>query len=382
MNGFIVDAWLTSPIMLLAIIPVAAIAARLLTLGVSRLVEPHPSDRRHQRIIEVTVIIAASCLWWWEVIYQSQLPAVGGPAPTFDIVTRYAAHMALMLLLAAAAWVDLRHRVIPDQITVPGVLGGLAWNALLPGTLLPIATYVERSYATPEVKLDVLSVGGGLVDTGLPDWIQGAAGLALAFIVFIGWWSVGTAPDETPSPATRARRLPSSRVIVAVLGIFCLVAAWMAGGAHWIGAVTAITGLAVSGGVVWATRIGASWALGREAMGFGDVTLMAMAGAWLGWQPCLLACLLGVFIGLVHGLSQLVLRADSELPFGPSLCLGLATVIVLWRPLWELASPQFDRPMEMAIVAALVIGLTAITLWAWARFRGISALPEDPLSPR
>jgi prepilin signal peptidase PulO-like enzyme (type II secretory pathway) len=171
-------------------------------------------------------------------------------------------------------------------------------------------------------------------------------------------------------------------VVVAVLGIACLLAAWIVGSAHWTGAVTAIAGLAVSGGVVWATRIGASWALGREAMGFGDVTLMAMAGAWLGWQACLLACLLGVFIGLVHGLSQLVVRAESELPFGPSLCLGLAVVIIAWRPLWEAVSPQFERPIEMAVVAALVIGLTALTLWAWARFRGISPPEQDPGLPR
>jgi prepilin signal peptidase PulO-like enzyme (type II secretory pathway) len=382
MNGLSAAAWLTSPIMLLAVIPVAAVAGRLLTLGASRLVEPYGSDSSHKRFIELTVVAAASFLWWWEVIRQSQLPVDGGMTPPLAIIGRYAAHMMLMLLLAAAAWVDLRHRVIPDQITVPGVLGGLAWNALLPGTLLPIATYVERSYATPEVKLDVLTVAGGLIDAGLPGWMDGAAGLAVALIVFIGWWSVGTAPDETPSPVTRPRWLPNSRVVVAVLGIACLVAAWMVGGVHWTGAVTAITGLAVSGGVVWATRIGASWALGREAMGFGDVTLMAMAGTWLGWQACLLACLLGVFIGLVHGLSQLVLRAESELPFGPSLCLGLAAVIILWRPLWELASPQFERPMEMAVVAALVISLTAITLWAWARFRGSAAHPEDPHTPR
>ncbi len=382
MNGFVAPEWLSSPMLLVAVVPVAAIASRALTLCVSRLVEPYSSDGRHKRIIEVTVVVAASLLWWWEVIRQGQLPADAGTAPALDGLGRYIAHMLLLLLLAAAAWVDLRHRVIPDQITVPGVLGGLAWNALFPGTLLPIATFVERSFAPPEIKLDVLTVAGGLREAGLPGWMQGAGGLAVAAIVFIGWWSVGTATDETPASATRPRWLPNSRVLVAVLGLACLVAAWIAGGAHWIGAVTAITGLAVSGGVVWATRIGASWALGREAMGFGDVTLMAMAGAWLGWQACLLACLLGVFIGLVHGLSQLVVHAESELPFGPSLCLGLTAVIVAWRPLWKAASPQFERPIEMAVVAGLVITLTAVTLWAWARFRGISAPQEDRHSPQ
>ena len=76
------------------------------------------------------------------------------------------------------------------------------------------------------------------------------------------------------------------------------------------------------------TRAGASLALGREAMGLGDVTLMAMIGAWLGWQACVLACFLAVFIGLAHGVTQLVLHRDAELPFGPSLCLGTAVVVV------------------------------------------------------
>lgn len=108
-------------------------------------------------------------------------------------------------------------------------------------------------------------------------------------------------------------------------------------------------------------------------MGFGDVTLMAMAGAWLGWQACLLACVLAVFIGLAHGLAQLLRHAESELPFGPSLCLGLVIVVIAWRPLWEAAGPQFERPGELGMVVVVVIAMTAITLAVWARLRGWSA---------
>jgi len=97
-----------------------------------------------------------------------------------------------------------------------------------------------------------------------------------------------------------------------------------------------------------------------------------MAGAWLGWQACLLACLLAVFIGLFHGVSQLLRHSESELPFGPSLCVGLAVVVLGWRPLWAAAGPQFERPLEMAIVVTLVILMTAATLWAWTRLRGRS----------
>ena len=155
-------------------------------------------------------------------------------------------------------------------------------------------------------------------------------------------------------------------------------AAWAGGGDQWIGLATAVVGLAVAAGLVWATRVGASWALGREAMGFGDVTLMAMAGAWLGWQACLLAAVLAVFIGLVHGIGQLLWHSEAELPFGPSLCLGITAVVVAWRPVWELAAPQFERPLEMALVAGLVIALTAVTLWAWARLRPPASPRETP----
>jgi prepilin signal peptidase PulO-like enzyme (type II secretory pathway) len=137
-----------------------------------------------------------------------------------------------------------------------------------------------------------------------------------------------------------------------------------------LGMVTGLVGLTVAAGMIWAVRAGASRALGREAMGFGDVTLMAMAGAWLGWQACLLACVLAVFIGLAHGLGQLVRHAESELPFGPSLCLGLAAVVILWRPVWAAAAPQYERPGELALVVALVITMTAVTLAVWARLRG------------
>jgi leader peptidase (prepilin peptidase)/N-methyltransferase len=125
----------------------------------------------------------------------------------------------------------------------------------------------------------------------------------------------------------------------------------------------------VGAGLVWLTRIGASRALGREALGFGDVTLMAMVGAWLGWQAAVLVCCLGVAIGLAHGLVQFVAHRDNELPFGPSLCLGAVSLVAFWRPLWAAAGPHFDRPLELAVVVAAVILLTAASLAAWRRVR-------------
>jgi hypothetical protein len=60
---------------------------------------------------------------------------------------------------------------------------------------------------------------------------------------------------------------------------------------------------------------------------------------------------------------------ESELPFGPSLCLATAAVVVAWRPIWEWAEPAFERPGETALVVVAVILLTAASLWLWQRWR-------------
>lgn len=349
----------------------------ILSRAVSPLLDPLPGDAGRRRCVILASGIAAVAIWWWEAHRLAILP-IDSPAPGCDVtVLRFAAHMLLGGFLAAAAWTDLRHRVIPDAITVPGVLAGLTWNTLFPFTLLPVTREVARSFAPPTLETDVLGAFGGLTTVGVPPWLGSFpawTGLIGAGIAFALWWWVGLPPNDSPSvPAGFGRPRLDPRWLVAAGGVVGIAAAWLTGGPHWAGFVTALVGLIGAAGMIWATRIGASLALGREAMGFGDVTLMAMVGSWIGWQACVLVCMLGVFIGLVHGLSQLLRHAESELPFGPSLCLGTVVVMLGWRQLWAASGPQFDRPLELATVVALVIGLTAVTLWAWQRLRGGAA---------
>jgi len=372
-------AWCQSPLLLAAVLPSGALAGHLLARGVGRLLPPPPPGAPKTgtrplapRVAPAVMATVAAALWWWEISMLGQIPAGVAGVDCGVLWLRLAAHMILASLLAAASWVDLEERVIPDAITVPGVLAGLAWNALLPATLLPVGRTVSRSFAPPLIEPDALGGFGPLHDVGLPGWLCGPAGLALMAAIFAVWWWFGmpvARPDGRPDAPADPRLIRLGR-IVAAAGGFGLILAWLAGGNHWAGLVTALLGLLVAAGIIWATRAGASRALGREAMGFGDVTLMAMAGSWLGWQACLLACLLAVFIGLIHGVTQMLRHSESELPFGPSLCLGLGLVILAWRPIWAASAPQFERPLEMGLVVAVVIVMTALTLWAWSRLRG------------
>ncbi len=355
------------------------VGGRLLGLGVRRLLAWEGDAREPGSHTDWLAPAAAACaavaLWWWEVAVRGLLPE-GVAEPESETLVRLAAHGVLGLLLAAATWIDLRQRVIPDAITVPGVLGGLAWLTAWPRSLLPVAREVPRSFAEPLLEADVLGLAGPLQGPW-PGWLDaapGVFGLAAALAAFAVWWTVGTCPPEaSDEPRSRWAGVLGGRGLVAAAGVAVIVGGWLAGGEHWRALASALAGIIVAAGIVWLTRAGASLALGREAMGLGDVTLMAMVGAWLGWQPCVLACFLAVFIGLAHGVAQLVIHGEAELPFGPSLCAAVAVVVLAWRPLWERAAVFFERPLEMAAVVGAVIGLTGATLWVWQRVRRFPA---------
>jgi leader peptidase (prepilin peptidase)/N-methyltransferase len=91
-------------------------------------------------------------------------------------------------------------------------------------------------------------------------------------------------------------------------------------------------GVVAGGGVLWLVAWGYELATGREGMGGGDIKLLAMIGAFLGWQGVLVTLLLASFIGSVIGIAWMLVRgADTKLaiPFGPFLALG-ALVALFW----------------------------------------------------
>jgi leader peptidase (prepilin peptidase)/N-methyltransferase len=89
---------------------------------------------------------------------------------------------------------------------------------------------------------------------------------------------------------------------------------------NWI---EALIGLAVGGGVFYIVGTLGQVVFKKEAMGFGDVKLAAMMGAFLGWQNLLFILILASFLGSVVGLTILFLSGDKRnstyVPFGPFL---------------------------------------------------------------
>ncbi|MCC6783209.1 MAG: prepilin peptidase [Planctomycetes bacterium] len=86
--------------------------------------------------------------------------------------------------------------------------------------------------------------------------------------------------------------------------------------------ITSLFGMGVGFGVTWAVRTGARLWLRKEAMGFGDVKLMAGIGAFLGWQGALMTFFLGCVLGSIAGSLRLFFVRDPYVAFGPFLAAG------------------------------------------------------------
>ncbi len=93
-----------------------------------------------------------------------------------------------------------------------------------------------------------------------------------------------------------------------------------------------VFGVLFGGGLLWAVREAFFLLRGVEGMGFGDVKMMAMVGAFLGLPLTLLTILLGSVAGSVLGLAFIRLSGKErgyELPFGTFLGVG-AVIAVLY----------------------------------------------------
>ncbi len=85
------------------------------------------------------------------------------------------------------------------------------------------------------------------------------------------------------------------------------------------------TGALVGAGLVYLIAVYAEVAFQRESMGGGDVNLLAMIGAFLGWRQALLSFFLAVGAGACLSLllvATRVLSRKDRIPFGPFLALG------------------------------------------------------------
>ncbi len=298
-------------------------------------------------LVEATMTAALPMLYWFETQCGGLLPLLAR-APAFvsayePIATQtFFAHAILLLLMITATFIDFDEKTIPDIITIPGTIIALmiasATIQVFMPTSLPVgaavAAVVPTTFDSPWFA-NPPRASKWFTDTGL--------------LTGLGIWSVWcfALADRRFSGVMLRRRgfAATIRFFFAAIvhhwtwkllltlwfaGAMFIAMIWSIAGNPWLGLFSALVGLAVGGGTIWAIRIVASWAMNMEAMGFGDVTLMAMIGAFIGWQGAISAFFLSPFAAIVIVLVQYILTRDPHVPFGPYLCAGAALTVAYW----------------------------------------------------
>jgi leader peptidase (prepilin peptidase) / N-methyltransferase len=337
--------------------------------------------------IELGFGLLAAGLYWFEAdrlaLIRPPLPMI---FPMFGqhvvqmLHAQYAVHLLLFVFMAIATFIDIDEQTVPDAVTVPGTLIALAIAALCPASTLP-ALFINQN--VPQGA----ALWAQLVDPlrfnyleNADAFLNSAVSLVIGVTIYLLWcfallprrWRLGVGVGK----AWRVmwRRISAQNdwkwvLPVALGGVIGIVAAWKSDGAAWHGLFSALVGMAVGGGMIWAIRLIGGAALNREAMGFGDVTLMAMIGAFIGWQPAILVFFLAPFAGAVVGITQLVFHRENVIPYGPFLCLATFVVIVFWSPIWNHANQYFAIPWLIPSAILVCLPLLAVLLLLWMRVK-------------
>jgi len=94
---------------------------------------------------------------------------------------------------------------------------------------------------------------------------------------------------------------------------------------------SAVIGAVLGYLALWTVYQGFRVITGKEGMGFGDFKLLALLGAWLGWQALTFIILMSSIIGTLVGITLILLGRDRNdaIPFGPYLA-GAGWISLLW----------------------------------------------------
>jgi leader peptidase (prepilin peptidase)/N-methyltransferase len=336
-------------------------------------------------LIELAMAIALPALYWFETQAGGLLPVALRVPRILGFYEPFAtqiffSHLLLMVLMVAATFIDFDEKTIPDIITIPGTLIALIIASLTTFTFMPTA-------------LPVAGVATDVAATTFDSPQYAAAGkweTIIGLATGLGIWSVWcfALADRRWSGVILRRRGLSRALGHFIVGLFHygfwkvlatiwligaigIAVVWNIGGANWLGLFSSLVGLAVGGGTVWAIRIVATLALRMEAMGFGDVTLMAMIGAMIGWQGAMIAFFLSPFAAIVIVLARYIITRDPYTPFGPYLCAGTVLTILYWDRVYNgTFAPQLLMigPMMIALCITM-LGLMAFMLLVWRQIK-------------
>ncbi|MCK5558029.1 MAG: prepilin peptidase [Candidatus Hydrogenedentes bacterium] len=324
---------------------------------------------RYILIEVVTALLVAglyACYYLWDM--RSGMGSLSSSWPVFT------AHAALLCGMLGCSAIDIRSYHLPLEIcwfvSIVGMAAATVWPD--PNVIPQVSPFTAASCVGAAVGLIVAIVllHRGLIQPSFidadvrpsPDEPEDADGSenqrgASAYQVAV-----------TPDSGVRPRREVLREVLFltpaiggavagyllvrhveavrsAWLGLYDLVDGGV--GRHLDGFFGSLFGYFIGGLWIWGMRILGTLVFGREAMGLGDVHLLAAVGAVTGWVGPVLAFFIAPFFGLLAAILIAVRRRHGELPYGPWLSLGLLTVMLFQDKIWAYLKPGLEAVWQL-----------------------------------
>ncbi len=119
------------------------------------------------------------------------------------------------------------------------------------------------------------------------------------------------------------------------LGVVGPALKWLSMHRHVGALVASLVGILAGAGLILLVRAVGTLVFRKEAMGLGDVKLLAGVGGLLGWKVIPVIFLSAVVVGAVIGVMIYVRTRRRDIPFGPYLALGTVVVMFFGNEIWK-----------------------------------------------
>jgi len=213
-------------------------------------------------------------------------------------------------------------------VTPPSTCPGCG-SRIRPIDNIPVLSWIllggkcHRCGAPISIQSPIVELATGLLFL-LVAWLTPAGPLLVARLLFVVILVVLFGIDLHHQILPNVITLPG----IAIGFLFSLVTppGWM----------NSLIGIALGGGILYAIAA-AYYAVRREeGLGMGDVKMLAMIGAFLGWKAVLVTLILSSFAGALVGIGIIALSRGSmrlALPFGTFLAVGAVAAMIVGEPL-------------------------------------------------
>lgn len=229
-------------------------------------------------------------------------------------------HIYLVVSLVISTFIDFEWRIIPDEVTLTGIVAAPIASAFFPGI------HLERAHLTLESEF-----------LWHVSWWTFCPVFACMLVMLVLFWKEGREGKPTHGMWKKA-------LMGVLIGIALGIASILVFGQYMFeklrtGALlSSLLGIFVGGGFVYILGVVGKLIFRKEAMGFGDVKLMAMVGGFIGWDGAILAIFVAAFLGAVFGIASYFITKDRYIPFGPYLSMG--TLVCMFFEIGFLDLPE------------------------------------------